>query len=190
MYSFNDLEIIEDILVSLRENPEEYIDACEGNWVEPCPYDFFLDDEKISYPVYQKLEDKKIDGLNKKVKDREKLVDELYERDYLYHIWTDFLTNLKYEFKDKGNFWETPDSSSRMGSKTIIIDFSSCCADIRNLFEELNITSPYGYPKVEVARYKKGYLINKIPVLPSCEEGYHRDWENDGICVRGDLEEF
>lgn len=105
-----------------------------------------------------------------------------YENDlsFYYRKWDDFLSELD-ELIKKDEQWEHP----RLGHKFYLENgkkLLKICA--LNEPQQLDV---YNTQKKGLILIGKEYIDEEEKeclVLPACKEGYHREWEHDGICVR------
>lgn len=121
--------------------------------------------------------------------DDDTLLDEhVYKDSWLFQdYWDMFTEDLHYVLKKKSPYmcWESPEFEEKE-----CFDKGIELIDALIDFEYYR----YGIRKLDVYDYGPGILVDaewkseKI-ALPECEEGYFRDWERDGICVRGGEDE-
>jgi hypothetical protein len=110
---------------------------------------------------------------------REKHIGEWFFQDE----WDFFVDDLEYQLIERNPLgcWESPEFEGKECFKKQIelidklIDFESY---------------RYGLQKLDIYEYgRKGIFVDaewksSRIALPECEEGFHRDWDRDGICVK------
>lgn len=121
--------------------------------------------------------------------DDSKLAESIWEGDFVQVEWDFFCdeVNTVLDELNPSGCWDSPEFEE--GAK--------CYEKPMELIDDLiNFEYyRYGIQKLDIYKYKTGILVDpqwkteKI-ALPECEEGYFRDWDRDGICVRRRDEDY
>ncbi len=181
-----------DILDSPEDN-EEYF---------PCPYKYFYKDEKIDREVFedlkQELKNPKL--LKKVLKTQEELETDIMQDSWVYDSEWDFflesITGFIENINPKG-YWETPcnrdetddcdvtDRNTGNGSRELSCDTGKelidKLIDFKRFYNETGPIRIFGY-KNNGMRIRASHH-DEIILLPSCRDGFIRDWDHDGICI-------